>query len=334
MTTTTTLTRREAVKKTLVFSSALLATGWASRLAAQLSAADFTGKGMHLLAFGDYGFGNDSQRAVAGQMAAFARKLNAPLTGVLALGDNFYQTLTPERFEPDFEKMYPEADLNCPFYAVLGNHDYGLPYDSGQGLEKAEMELAYAREHPASRWKMPAKWHAVELPEAGEPLVKILFLDTNYFEAALTPQEKLDQQRFLEAELEKPTRAPWVWVAGHHPLFSNGSHGDGPGLVKVFGAALAGSAASMYLCGHDHTLQHLELPDYKASFVISGAGGATLHEIKRPDRGYAENVFGFTHFHVTPEAVDVQYIDVEGRCLHAFRRTLDGVVQATGVAAG
>lgn len=323
------LTRREAIKKTLIFSTALMTAGWARRLGAQAPAVTFPPQGLHFLAFGDFGSANAHQQAVAAQMAAFAKKLNAPLAGVLALGDNFYKAMTPERFGPGFEAMYPAQDLPCPFYALLGNHDYGPKYDSDQGRPKAQMQLDYARNNPSSRWKMPAKWYALELPDAAHPLVKIIYLDSNFFEGALTPREKLDQQRFLEAELKKPTRAPWLWIAGHHPLFSDGAHGDDLALAQRLGPALQESSASLYLCGHDHTLQHLEIPDYKASFVITGGGGADSHDIKHPGRGFAEKILGFTHLYVAPGGVDVQHIDTQGRCLHAFRRTPDGQMKVT-----
>lgn len=323
------LTRREAIKKTFVFSTALLTPEWMQRLAAQLPATNFPGPGIHLLAFGDFGTGNAHQTAVAVQMAAFARQLNAPLTGVLTLGDNFYGTLTPERFTTQFEEMYPARDLPCPFYTLLGNHDYGPPYDSGQGPVKARMQLDYAREHPDSRWKMPAKWYTLELPDTGHPLVKIIYLDSNFVDNMLTPQEELDQQRFIEAELQKETAAPWLWIAGHHPIFDNGLHGDDELMIKRCGPYIAGSRASMYLCGHDHSLQHLEVPAYNASFVITGGGGADLHKITRGGRGYARQTLGFSHLYVTQDRVDVQLIDAEGRCLHAFRRTLDGRVTIT-----
>ena len=323
------LNRREAIKKTLIFSTALMAAGWTRRLGAQAPAADFPAEGIHLLAFGDFGSNNANQQAVATQMAAFAKKLNAPLSGVLALGDNFYRWLNPDRFDWGFEAMYPARDFPCPFYALLGNHDYGPKYDSGQGRPKAQLQLDYAQNHPASRWKMPAKWYAFELPDPAHPLVKIIYLDSNFFEGALTPQEKLAQQRFLDAELKKPSQAPWLWIAGHHPLFSDGAHGDDLDLAKRFGPALLESPASLYLCGHDHTLQHLEIPEYKASFVVTGGGGADLYKITHPGRGYAEQVLGFTHLHVTSAAVDVQHIDTEGRCLHSFRRTPDGQMKVT-----
>ena len=74
------------------------------------------------------------------------------------------------------------------------------------------MQLDYAANNPSSRWKMPNRWYALELPDAKNPLVKIIFLDGNMVEGALTPQEKLGQKRFLEAELKKETRAPWRWM--------------------------------------------------------------------------------------------------------------------------
>ena len=197
------LTRRDALKKTVLFSTSVLTAGWLGKLSAQPPRTEFPEKGLHFLALGDFGSGNAHQAAVAAQMAAFTKKLDGPLAAVLALGDNFYGTMTPERFQPHFEQMYSKTDFNCPFYACLGNHDYGPRYDGHQGRLKAQMQLDYAASNPSSRWKLPNRWYALELPDAKNPLVKIIVLDGNMIEAALTPQEKLEQQRFLEAELKK-----------------------------------------------------------------------------------------------------------------------------------
>lgn len=323
------LTRREALKKTVFFSTGLLATGWLNRLAAESARTEFPDKGLHLLALGDFGSGNVHQTAVAHQMAAFAKKLDAPPHAVLALGDNFYGRLQPDRFQRHFEDMYPKEDFDCPFYACLGNHDYGPLYDSNQGRAKAQMQLDYAKNNPASRWKMPNRWYAVELPDAQNPLVKIIFLDGNMVEGALTPQEKLDQQRWLDAELKKETRAPWRWMISHFPIFSDGSYRDNPKLLQSWGRQMKDNHFSFYLCGHDHNLQHVQAEDHPTTFVISGAGGAGLYEIKSFPRNFAEKILGFTHFHVTPQKVSVQYVDFEGHLLHAFNRAADGKVTVT-----
>ena len=323
------LTRRDALKKTVLFSTSLLTAGWLGKLSAQPPRTEFTEKGLHFLAIGDFGSGNAHQTAVASQMAAFTKKLDGPLAAVLALGDNFYGKMTPERFGPHFEQMYSEKDFNCPFYACLGNHDYGPKYDANQGRAKAQMQLDYAASNPSSRWKMPNRWYALELPDANNPLVKIIYLDGNMVEGALTPQEKLDQQRFLEAELKKETRAPWRWMISHFPIYSDGSYKDNPRMIQSWGAQMKQYGYSLYLSGHDHNLQHIQPEDNPASFIVTGAGGASLYEIKSPVRNYAKKILGFTHLHVTPQQVNAQFIDSEGKLLHAFRRTPDGKVTVT-----
>lgn len=321
------LSRREAIKSTILFSTGLLAPGWATRLQAAAPRSDFGKDGLHLLAVGDYGTNNDKQRQVATTMNDFAGKLGRPLTGVLALGDNFYGNLTPERFQPGFEEMYSKQHLDCPFYAVLGNHDYGPQYDSKQGPAKADMQLAYAKANPGSRWKMPAKWYSFELGAPLKPLVKVICLDGNIFEGALTPQEKIAQKRWLEAEMQKPTTAKWLWVVSHYPLFSETSQrGDKEGErhVKNWGAYLRDKPVSLYFSGHDHNLQHLRVEGYQPSFLISGGGGAHRYEVKQSGRGFSMQARGFNHIHVTEEKLTVQLINAEGARLHAFERNLKG----------
>jgi tartrate-resistant acid phosphatase type 5 len=86
---------------------------------------------------------------------------------------------------------------------------------------------------------------------------------------------------------------------------------------------------SLYLAGHDHNLQHLQVEGYDTSFVVCGAGGASLYEITPSGRGFSNKILGFTHLHVTPEKITVQFIDTEGRRLHAFQRTPAGNVKIT-----
>ena len=322
------ITRREALKRTVIFSTSLLTAGWVNSLQAKSPDTKFSKDGLHFLAIGDFGRGNADQKAVALQMAAFAKKLNVPLTAVLALGDNFYGKHTPERFTIHFEEMYSKDGLNCPFYACLGNHDYGPKYDSNQGPAKAQIQLDYAKDNPDSRWKMPAKWYAVELPDAKKPLVKIIFLDCNTIEGSLTPQEKLAQKRFLEAELKKKTGARWQWMVSHFPMFGETvKRGDNSKVIEQLGEHVKANPISFYLAGHDHNLQHLEVEGYKTSFIVSGAGGAGLYDVAPSKRGFTEKILGFTHIHVARDKTTVQFIDTEGRCLHAFQRSLNGKVE-------
>lgn len=322
------VSRRDALKRSIFFSTALLSPALLRRALAQEATTQFPADGMHLLAMGDFGTGKPGQVKVAKQMAQFAQKLNTPLNSVLALGDNFYVDPSAENFKKLFEEMYSSKDLNCPFHACLGNHDYYPSKSHKEGRGKAQAQLDYSTQHPDSRWKMPAKWYAVELPSAEAPLVKLIFIDTNYFKGALTEDEKVAQEKFVQEELQKPTTAPWIWLAGHHPFFSNGDHGDNKELITRFGPYLKSHAVSLYLSGHDHTLQHIEVDGYNSSFVVSGAAGQDLYNVKRNARSpYTEKTFGFNHLFVTPQSIEVQYIGTDGGRLHAFRRSLDGKVE-------
>jgi tartrate-resistant acid phosphatase type 5 len=322
------ISRREAIRRTILFSASSLLIPSLPALSATVPATSFEDEGLDLLALGDYGTGNASQTAVAKQMATFAKKLNKPLNSVLTLGDNFYGKMEMERFGRHFEGMYSKDALNCPFYACLGNHDYGPIYDSKQGRDKAQIQLDYAAQNPASRWKMPNRWYSVELPSPADPLVKIIFLDGNMADWGLTPQEKLDQRKFLKAELQKETKAPWRWIISHYPLFTETTkRSDNERLIKEWAGYLESNNISFYLSGHDHNLQHLKVEGYPTSFIVTGAGGAGLYDVKESKRGYTEKILGFTHLHVSKKAVTVQFINSEGQCLHAFRRALDGKIE-------
>jgi tartrate-resistant acid phosphatase type 5 len=349
------ITRREVIRRSVVFAAGAVVAGRGAGLRAAPAVTGFDSGGMHLLALGDYGTkGNANQRAVAKAMATFAKSLDAPLDAVLALGDNFYKKITPGRFANHFEKLYSTDGLDCPFYACAGNHDYGTAkYDYQKG--KLQMQLDYAKNNPHSRWKMPAKWYTVELPsgriglEGGQahfapktphdhrrdgarpvpaPLVKMIVLDGNYWEGALTPKEKLTQRRFLEAELAKPSRAPWLWVVNHFPIFSEcKDRGDNKRLIQDWGKLIQGHSVSLCIAGHDHTMQHLRAEGFQPSFLVSGAGGASLYDVRPSKRGFVDNhQLGFTHIHVTREELQVQFIDAAGNCLHHFRRDPAGNV--------
>ena len=321
------ITRREALRRTVIFSAGAFLASRQGIAKPTPPTTSFDGQGIHLLALGDYGTrGNENQIIVATRMSKFAKSLGQPLTAVLALGDNFYKPITPDRFENHFEKMYSTDGLNCPFYACLGNHDYGPTYDPQEG--KLQLELDYAKNNPRSRWKMPSKWYTVHLPAGDKPLVKIIVLDGNYWEGALKPKEKIAQRHFLEVELKK-NDAPWLWVVNHFPLYSDcPKYAENKPLIREWGPLIKKAPVSLCFSGHAHILQHLHVESYKTSFIVSGAGGAKLYDIKKSDRGYVTNHhLGFNHLHVTPEEINVQFINAAGDCLHHFRRDQSGRVK-------
>jgi tartrate-resistant acid phosphatase type 5 len=268
---------------------------------------------VNLLAVGDWGDDTHSQVRVAEGMASFAEKRVPRLDGVLSLGDNFYVTLGGGVDDPNwdrlFERMFDPKRLNVPFYVLLGNHDYS-------GGREDRVELQYAQAKPNSRWKMPARWYRLELPSAEKPLVTFLMLDSNYL--FLTPEQWREEADWLTAELAKPRTSRWLVLCAHHPLYTNGGHGDDARLRREWGPLLAEHQVDFYVAAHDHNLQYLRLPGIQTTFVVSGGGGATLHDIVRTDReSFSNKIHGFAHLRFGEESADLHLLDADGRPVHA-----------------
>ena len=326
------MNRRRALK-TLFCSSAALALNLRPRRAQ----GEIAKEALHLLSIGDFGTGGADQKKVAKAMQAFMTKTAIKTEGVWLLGDNFYSvvkdgfSVKSERWQTGIEAMYPASVFPGPLWSVLGNHDY----HDNEGGEK--VQLAYAQQ-PGTRWKMPAKWYRFELGGA-QPLVTFLCLDSNLPTVSngkdkktgkdkkhLTEQEAAEQLAWFKAELAKP-RAPFTIVVAHHPLYSNGSHGDTKPLIEQWGGLLQEHKVHAYMCGHDHDLQHLELEGQFTSFVLSGGGGAKTRPLKGEHKvPFGQDTFGFTHLQMQADALTFTHHGVDGAALHQFTKKLDGSV--------
>ena len=332
---TNTLSNRRRAIKTLFCSSAALALN----LRPQSLSAATEMSGLQLLAIGDFGTGAADQKAVAKAMESFVLKQNLKPEAMLLIGDNFYGptkegfSVDAKRWRTDIEEMYPASVLPGAMYPVLGNHDY----HDNIGGEK--VQLAYAQKSGV-RWKMPAKWYRVDLGGA-QPLLTLICLDSNLPSVSgakdkktgmprpsLTAEEAVAQQEWLAAELAKP-RAPFTLVMGHHPLYSNGDHGDTKPLIKDWEPLFQKHQVHAYLCGHDHDLQHLELEGKFTSHILSGGGGARTRKMEsnHPAMPYGQDIHGFTHISVQADALSFAHHSVDGSLVHRFTKRLDGKVE-------
>ena len=332
--------RRRFLRQTFAFSAVAAfgsVTGVATPVTSDPSAAD-------LLMIGDWGYDSDgeAQATVAAGMHRYVLDRRLVTQALLMLGDNWYGALEggakSSRWKTQFEQMYPSEAFDCPAYAILGNHDYQVWPES-----KVDAELDYAR-HGKTRWTMPARWYRFEFP-LHSPLVTILALDSNMPFAdgstrkgvnfTLTEKQRSEQLAWLEAELKLPRQTPFLVVMGHHPVYSDGPHGDHPILVKDWDPLFRKYRVDLYLAGHDHDLQHLEFENHPTSFFLSGGGGADLYDLKidPSQRGpYAQKVYGFSHLSVTPKQMILRHLNDKGRLLHAFSKTSNGVVKVAASA--
>jgi len=275
---------------------------------------------VNLIAMGDWGSGAAPQRAVANTLADYVAAQPVTFDGTILVGDNFYvplKSINDPAWQNLFETMYDPAKLAMPFYVALGNHD------CQQG--KFQIELDYAKAHPESRWKFPSRWYRLELPE-DKPLVTIFMLDSD--KDYLSAEQWKQESKWLASELAKPRTTPWVMAAAHHPLFSNGSHGDTGPLQREWGPLFKKYSVDFYVCGHDHDLQHIQPDGWFTSFILCGGGGKTPRPMRMTNRGpFSRSLDGFVHMELTPEKAVVKYIDSEGKLVHEFDRSKAGAVQ-------
>lgn len=292
--------------------------------------------GANLLMIGDWGYddkGHTGQSGVAAGMRQYVQQQALRPEALLLLGDNWYGELAggvqSPRWQTQFEEMYPADVFDCPAYTILGNHDYQKWPDS-----KVDAELEYARSGK-TRWTMPSRWYRFEFPKK-HPLITFIALDSNMpfkdgssekgRDFTLTPQQQAEQLAWLEAELQSPRKPPFLVVMGHHPVYSDGPHGDHPVLIRDWDPLFQKYGVHLYLAGHDHDLQHLEFEGHPTTHFLSGGGGADLYNLKidPSQRGpYAQKVYGFSHLSVTRKKLTLRHLDSSGRVLHAFTKTPD-----------
>jgi hypothetical protein len=249
---------------------------------------------VRVLAFGDFGDGSPRQEHMAESM----RRLHAqkPFDLAVTLGDNFYpggmSSPTDARWQRDFARLY--EPMRIPFYPTLGNHDWLLA-DSPAAEVLHSAHSAY--------WRMPAARYTFV---AGP--IQFFAVDTD-----LVSRAQLD---WLDRELGRST-ARWKIVYGHHPIFSYGAHGEEP-IVRDNLLPLLRGRAQIYLCGHEHDLQHLG-PEGGVHFVIAGGGGAQPRRTSSGPRSlFAASKNGFAVIEGSRSALTVSLVGEDLTTLHRF----------------
>ena len=240
---------------------------------------------VQFVAMGDGGEGNPDQYTVSDVVEAVCGVRGCDF--VLYLGDNIYDSgvdgVDDTQFLTKFEAPY--ANLDLPFYVVLGNHDYG---GDGAGWEfwKGEREVEYSQY--SDKWTMPDNYYSFETSDA-----MFIGLDTNLIFYGLGA----DQRPWIEGLTSASTKT-WSVAFGHHPYISNGPHGTAgryEGIpqwvplteiprgeyVRGFMEDHVCHKVDLYISGHDHSRQWLE-PKCGTEWMVSGSAAKTT-DIERDD---------------------------------------------------
>ncbi len=256
---------------------------------------------LHLVAFGDFGTGNPSQRAIAEAIAR--RHVQQPFQLGITMGDNFYQcgvrSVDDDKWAERWEAMY--AELGIPFYASLGNHDYGHPpIVCLFHPANVQAEIDYTR-HSES-WRMPARYYTYT---AGS--VRFIAIDTEGW----SDQQLAWIKQTLTEHAGEPGIA-WTIVYGHHPMFTSGTHLNERRIGRLrreLFPVLKAAGVDLYIAGHDHDLERLE--EGGMDFLICGGGGAKLRGIQDrvPGSVFASSEHAFLDLTITAHRLAAQFYD-------------------------
>jgi len=277
---------------------------------------------VRFVAMGDTGEGNPDQRRVAVAIRDLCAARGCDF--VLLLGDNIYDegvsSLDDPQWQTKFEEPYRDIDL--PFQTALGNHDYGgrllFPIPGlGNEFTKSDFEVMYSER--SRKWIMPSQHYTFSYGHVG-----FIVLDTNSLMWADTSHG--DQREWWPTALMELQGKEWLFVVGHHPYRSNGSHGNagsydapelggvplpnpipqlnGTSLKQFFDEVVCGTG-DVYLCGHDHSRQWLDAPDALCGteLIVSGAGSKVTNLRDHDNRSYYEDA----------SEVGFLYVDIEGK---------------------
>ncbi|TWJ01512.1 calcineurin-like phosphoesterase family protein [Mucilaginibacter frigoritolerans] len=267
---------------------------------------------LNFLAVGDWGRnGEYDQTEVAKQMGLWAA--THPNNFVISVGDNFYPLGVVSENDPlwhySFENIYTAHSLQCDWYPVLGNHDYG---------SDPEAQVRYSK--VSRRWNMPALYYTKEVNLAKDAKALFVMIDTDPFLFETKKDYVEKQMEWINHTLANASAdVKWKIVVGHHPYYTVGpriTNYDTLTMRKAMTDVFEKHKVDVYLSGHDHSLQHLKPAGYTHQF-ISGAGSELTHVTAGIDYSkFQASEHGFMYFSVDPNRFHASVINVDGTVIY------------------
>ena len=295
---------------------------------------------IRVIALGDAGKGNDGQRRVALAIGDFCESIDG-CDFALLLGDNIYDSGVDGVDDPQWEDKFrvPYGPLGFPFYATLGNHDYGAPailqsiaggigVDRSRGL--AQVEYAGTQDQfrmPDTHYRFvegPAEFISLNTTSVfWQDLYQIGGILIDIFEGLTGFAEESERQEISLEQWFQARPQPWRIAFSHHPYISNGPHGNAGLYDGVFLDGLIGSGTTLksffeeqilgnvdlLITGHDHSLQdHGEVRG--TQILVSGAGASTTDLDGLNPTLFQASELGFVFLEITSTTLSISFITV------------------------
>jgi len=194
---------------------------------------------------------------------------------IAGTGDNFYDNgietdVTDSRFANTFANVYTQTALQTRWYMVLGNHDW---------IGNVSAQVEYTKH--SKLWYLPSIWYSTVIPIPGtSSTAEFVFYDTQIFSDQWGSTLANQQLSWIESTLNS-SKADWLFVLGHYPVYSVGGNGPTPLIVEYLLPVLEKYNVDAYINGHEHNMEHVSTNGIE--FFTSGAGHKTSHKQDHAD---------------------------------------------------
>ncbi|VDO42430.1 unnamed protein product [Onchocerca flexuosa] len=249
-----------------------------------------------------YPYTTYAQKLIAKSLAKIGDKKNIEFT--ISAGDNIYFTGVKdefdERFQESFENVYKGKALEKPWYLIAGNHDHFGNISGQIAYTNRSQRWCLFKTYPASYYKVSYAFGK------NATLVEFLMIDTillcgntrDITEAGFidmifatvqknpnTPKDPVaakTQLDWIEQQLNS-SRADYLFIVGHYPLYSISEHGSMNCLIEKVKPLLEKYRATAYHIVTEHSLASDNVEKIQLHYIVSGAGSRSDHSVKHMD---------------------------------------------------
>ena len=266
--------------------------------------------------------GKYDQKKIAHLMGETADKVDAEF--IIATGDTHHYIGVESVQDPlwltNYEHIYSHPELQIEWYPILGNHEY-------RGNTAAVIEYSKV----SRRWCMSERYYTqVYELENGESL-RIVYIDTtplidkyrkeNHKYPDAKDQNMEQQLAWLDSTLNSSTEK-WTIVVGHHPIYAETSKSKSERLnmQERVNPILQKHKVDMYICGHLHTFQHLQLKNSTIDYIVNSSGSLSRTPKAIKATQFCSPETGFSVVSANNRELKLYMVNSDGEVIHTVKR--------------
>lgn len=262
------------------------------------------------------------QKPIAELMGIMAEEIGPEC--IIAAGDVHHfdgvQSVDDPLWMTNYELIYSHPELMIDWLPVLGNHEY-------RGNTQAVMDYS----NISRRWNMPARYYTKVYEEDGTT-VRFVMVDTT----PLISKYRNESQKYPDASKQDNTKQlawvdsvltsakeDWVIVVGHHPIYAETPKdaSERKDMQHTLGKVLAKHKnVAMYLCGHIHNFQHLQVKGNDVDYVVNSSASLSRKVKPLQNTVYCSPEPGFSVIAADEKELCVHMIDKNGNVLYSVKK--------------